>query len=214
MTLYIATSNPGKLRDFAHAAAAFPGITIAPLPNLDSIPPPEETADTFAGNALIKALAYSKLAPGEIVLADDSGISVRGLGGAPGVRSARYADDQHFPGEGTTDQRNLACLAQYAPKLRYRDVSYICALAAVRDGELIATGTGELQGQLREEPRGTGGFGYDPIFEVLELAQTMAEVDDDTRLRISHRGRALVRLLKNLDHKRSHPHRPIAQPPR
>jgi XTP/dITP diphosphohydrolase len=82
--------------------------------------------------------------------------------------------------------------------MRYRDASYLCALAAVRDGELVATATGELQGSLIDHPRGTAGFGYDPIFEVLELAQTMAEVDEKTRLRISHRGRALVKLLNEL----------------
>jgi XTP/dITP diphosphohydrolase len=198
MHLYIATSNPGKLRDFAHAAQAFPNVIIAPLPNLKSIPAPEETADTFEGNALIKALAYSALTPHEIVVADDSGIVVRGLNGAPGVRSARYADGEGFPGPGTPDQRNNACLLDRAAKLRYRDVSYACSLAAVRDGKLLATGFGELQGRLMDAPRGTHGFGYDPIFEVLELNRTMAEVDEDTRLRMSHRGRALVKLIKHL----------------
>lgn len=198
MHLYVATSNPGKLADFAHAARAFPNVTLLPLPNLSSIPTPEESADTFEGNALIKALAYSPLAPLEIVLADDSGISVRGLNGAPGVRSARYADDEDFPGTGSQDTRNNACLLDRAQKLRYRDVSYLCSLAAVRDGELLATGSGELQGRLMDVPRGTGGFGYDPIFEILELGQTMAEIDLDTRLRTSHRGRALVQLLRRL----------------
>jgi len=198
MHLYVATSNPGKLRDFAHAAQAFPNVTISPLPRTETIPAPEETADTFEGNALIKALAYSTLAPNEIVLADDSGIVVRGLNGAPGVRSARYADDENFLGEGTADERNMACLLDRSAKLRYRDVSYACSLAAVRHGELLATGFGELQGRLMDAPRGSDGFGYDPIFEVLELNRTMAEVDPDTRLRMSHRGRALVNLIKKL----------------
>ena len=198
MQLYIATSNPGKLRDFAHAAQAFGGVTIAPLPNLDRIPAPEETADTFSGNALLKAVAYSALAPGEIVVADDSGIAVRGLNGAPGVRSARYADDERFVFEGTQDERNLACLLDRTAKLRYKDVSYLCALSAVRNGVELATGAGELQGQLRDTPSGAGGFGYDPIFDVLEFGQTMAEIDPDERLRISHRGRALIHLLQTL----------------
>ena len=201
MRLYVATTNPGKLRDFAHAATAFPDVTILPLPGLETIEAPNETATTFEGNALIKALAYGALAPDEIVLADDSGITVRGLGGAPGVRSARYADDEQFVYEGTQDQRNLACLLDRATKLRYRDVSYECVLAAVRHGELLASGYGELEGRLMLEPRGTGGFGYDPIFDILELGQTMAEIDDETRLLISHRGRALVHLLKRLEPK-------------
>ncbi len=198
MHLLIATSNPGKLRDFAHAASAFPNITLEPLPNLAAIPAPEETADTFAGNALIKAVVYSAHAPGAIVLADDSGIAVRSLNGAPGVRSARYADDEQWPGKGTPDQRNLLCLLDRTRNHRYHDASYFCSLAAVRDGKLLATGTGELQGYLIDTPRGTEGFGYDPIFEILELAQTMAELDPETRLQFSHRGRALTHLLKNL----------------
>ena len=198
MRLYIATSNTGKLRDFAFAAQAFPRVVMIPLPNLDQIAPPEETADTFAGNALIKALAYGELLPGEVVVGDDSGISVRGLNGAPGVRSARYADDEAWAGLGTPDERNLACLLDRTKKLRYRDVSYLCALAAVRNGRLLATGTGELQGRLALEPQGTEGFGYDPIFDVLELSRTMAQVDNETRLQISHRGRALADLILNL----------------
>ncbi len=198
MNLFVATSNAGKLRDFAHAAIAFPDVTIAPLPELGQIAAPEETAETFEGNALIKAMAYGALASREIVVADDSGIVVRGLDGAPGVRSARYAEDVGFVGEGTTDQRNMACLLERAAKLRYKDVSYVCSLVAVRGGEVLATGFGELQGRLMDAPRGTDGFGYDPIFEVLELGQTMAEVDMETRLRMSHRGRALVNLIKNL----------------
>jgi XTP/dITP diphosphohydrolase len=202
MRLFVATSNPGKLRDFAFAARAFPNVTIEPLPGLSQIPAPEETADTFAGNALIKALAYGQLAPDEIVVADDSGIAVRGLGGAPGVRSARYAEDEGFfiPGQpdASVDARNNACLLDRATKLRYRDVSYFCVLAAVRNGELLATATGELEGRLALEPLGEDGFGYDPIFEVLELSRTMAQIEPEIRLRISHRGRALVKLVRAL----------------
>ena len=198
LTLYVATSNPGKLRDFAHAATAFPGILLAPLPHLDSIPPPDETADTFAGNALLKALAYSALAPGQIVLADDSGLAVDALNGAPGVRSARFADDQLWPAPGTPDQRNTACLLDRTARVPDKRAAYLCALAAVRDGVLLATGTGKLEGWLIETPRGTSGFGYDPIFELNRNGKTMAEVDPDTRLRLSHRGRALQQLLKVL----------------
>src|ERR1700677_4918120 len=104
--LYIATSNPGKLRDFV--AAASQHITIAPLPGLKEIPAPPEDEPTFEGNAVLKAIYYSRRAPGEIVIADDSGLEVDALHGAPGVRSARYADDQHFPGppSATVDELN------------------------------------------------------------------------------------------------------------
>ncbi len=198
MEIFVATSNPGKLRDFAFAAQAFPEFRIAPLPELAHVAPPEEDADSFAGNALLKAMAYSAAAPGRLVVADDSGIAVRSLSGAPGVRSARYAEDQGYTNGATVDERNLNCLLEQVPRMRYRDASYLCALAAVRDGELIATAEGELQGSLIDHRRGSAGFGYDPIFEVLELAQTMAEVDAETRLRISHRGRALLQLMKKL----------------
>lgn len=194
----MASTNAGKLRDFAVAAEAFADVTILPLPGVEAVAAPEETAATFEGNALIKALGYCALMPGEIVVADDSGIAVRGLGGAPGVRSARYADDEGFVYEGTQDARNTACLLDRASKLRYRDVSYECVLVAVRDGELLTTGYGELEGRLMLERHGTDGFGYDPVFEVLELGKTMAEVDPETRLRFSHRGRALVHLVQRL----------------
>ena len=199
MRLYVATTNPGKLRDFAHAAANFPGIEILPLPNIAAIPAPAEDADTFLGNALIKARAYAQLASGEIVLADDSGISVPALDGAPGVRSARYADDEAFPGPGTTDERNLDCLLNRMAGQNDRRAAYECVLAAVRDGEVLATGTGRVEGQLLDQRQGEGGFGYDPIFLLPTLHLTMAEVDMQTRLSMSHRGRALVDLLGTLN---------------
>src|SRR5277367_2343100 len=102
--LYIATSNPGKLRDFA--AAASQHITLTPLPGIKEVPAPAEDELTFEGNARLKAIYYSRHAPGEIVIADDSGLEVDALHGDPGVRSARYADDQHCDGPGTTDERN------------------------------------------------------------------------------------------------------------
>ncbi len=110
MILYVATSNPGKLRDFATAAAH--RIAIEPLPNLASIPAPAEDEPTFEGNARVKAIAYSLHAPNQIVLADDSGLEVDTLDGAPGVRSARYADDMRFPATpgSSIDERNNATL--------------------------------------------------------------------------------------------------------
>lgn len=200
MRLLIATSNPGKLRDFSFAASSFPQVTLEPLPQLDRIAPPEETAATFSGNALIKAEAYGALASGEIVVADDSGLELPALNGAPGVRSARYADDRDFPGAGSTDARNNGCLLAATQQLtgEARMATYRCVLAAVRGGSLLASASGQLTGRLLEAPRGGDGFGYDPLFLIPELNLTMAEVDGPTRLRLSHRGRALRALLAEL----------------
>ena len=210
--LFAATTNPGKLRDFAHAAelyashlhaASHPATPlIHPLPNLAAIPAPEEDQPTFLGNAILKALYYSRLYPGPTVLADDSGLEVDALHGAPGVRSARFADDHNFPGplSATTDSRNNLCLLealaqthQPHPTARYR-----CALAAARDGLLLATSEAALEGEILTYPQGTSGFGYDPLFYIPELHRTMAQLDPATRLAHSHRGRALTLLLPKL----------------
>ena len=202
MRLYVATSNPGKLRDFNYAARAFPHLQIELLPNLASLEAPEETADTFEGNARLKALAYGALAPDDFVLADDSGLSLPALDGAPGVRSARYADDQQYPGPAgaSQDQRNLQCLLETTTNLTgdLRKASYTAVLAAARHGEIVATATGTVDGTLLMAPRGEAGFGYDPIFLIPSLDQTMAEISPDTRTRLSHRARALTTLLQSL----------------
>ncbi|MDR3417717.1 MAG: non-canonical purine NTP pyrophosphatase [Nevskia sp.] len=201
MILYAATSNPGKLRDFATAAAAH-NITVLPLPGLQTIPAPPEDEPTFAGNARAKALYYSQHAPGLLVLADDSGLEVDSLDGAPGVRSARYADDQHFPSApaSTTDERNNACLLRAldgAPP-NCRRARYRCVLAVARDGHVTHTAEGAVEGELLTAPRGTGGFGYDPLFFIPELQQTMAEISLETKHDLSHRGRAFRALLAQL----------------
>ncbi len=198
MHLYVATSNPGKLRDFNTAVTG--NITLSPLPGLASIPAPEEDADTFSGNAILKAVAYSLAAPGLTVLADDSGIELDALHGAPGVRSARYAEDEHFDIGATPDERNLLCLLDRASHLPapQRQARYRCILVAARDGVLLATATGDVEGTLLTSPRGTGGFGYDPIFYIPAHGKTMAQLDQTTRLSLSHRGRALAALLAAL----------------
>jgi XTP/dITP diphosphohydrolase len=200
MTLYIATTNPGKLRDFA--AAANHTVTIEPLPDLKEIPAPPEDELTFAANARLKAIYYSQRAPGKIILADDSGLEVDALGGAPGVRSARYAEDQHFPGlpQATTDERNNQCLLEALRNVpeKKRLARYHCVLAAARDGQIIAVAHGTVEGEMLTEHRGTHGFGYDPLFYLPEQKKTMAELDIQTKLSFSHRGRALTALLKEL----------------
>jgi XTP/dITP diphosphohydrolase len=199
MHLFIATSNAGKLRDFAHAARAFPEVGLEALPGIGAIPAPEEDADTFEGNARLKAVAYSLAAPGEMVLADDSGLEVDALGGAPGVRSARYAEDRSFTTNRPlpTDQRNNLCLldALAATREADRTARYRCVLAVARDGVVLATAAGSVEGEILAVPRGAGGFGYDPLFLLPDEGLTMAEVSMEERVRHSHRGKALAALL-------------------
>jgi XTP/dITP diphosphohydrolase len=195
MNLFVATTNPGKLRDFA--ATASPQITLTPLPGLKKIQAPAEDEPTFECNARLKAIYYSHHAPNEIVIADDSGLEVDALHGAPGVRSARYAEDQHFLAGATTDERNNLCLLQALSKLTDQNpkAHYHCVLAAARDGKILATADGSIEGEILSAPRGTGGFGYDPLFYLPDQQKTMAELDIATKLTFSHRGRAFAALL-------------------
>ncbi|HEY0264308.1 MAG TPA: non-canonical purine NTP pyrophosphatase [Granulicella sp.] len=196
MRLYVATSNPGKLRDFAAALTGL-DLSIEPLPGLSAIAPPPEDEPTFFGNAVAKAVYYSSFAPGYLALADDSGLEVDALDGAPGVRSARYSEDQDcpFPPATTLDERNNLCLLRALDEMSDRTARYHCVLAAARDGSLLATADGCVEGTILTAPRGTGGFGYDPLFYLPELKRTMAEIDAVEKLGFSHRGNALRRLL-------------------
>jgi XTP/dITP diphosphohydrolase len=199
-TMYVASSNPGKLRDFAAAAEAF-AVPIAVLPRLAEIPAPEENGATFEANARLKAEAYSRLRPGLLVLADDSGLEVDALGGSPGVRSARYADDAGFTGgaQDATDQcNNLYLLAQLRTPSRPWPARYRCSLALARDGVCFLTADGTVEGEICPEPRGIGGFGYDPLFWLPALGKTMAEIDLASKQTLSHRGRALRALLERV----------------
>ena len=206
MRLYVATTNPGKLRDFAHAAEghllAGERIQIEPLPGLAEIPAPPEDESTFDANARAKAAYYSRFGEGLLVVADDSGLEAKCLENAPGVRSARYADDQKFPFApgSTVDERNNAALLRALDGVpeACRLARYRCVLALARDGEIVATAEGTVKGRILTAPRGELGFGYDPIFFMPELDRTMAELDPVTRLSMSHRGRALRGLLEDL----------------
>jgi XTP/dITP diphosphohydrolase len=202
MKLYIATSNPGKLRDFAAAAAASQHVIIEPLPGLNAIPAPPEDEPTFEGNARIKAIFYSHHLRGQIVIADDSGLEVDALHGAPGVRSARYAEDEDFPTspEKTPDERNNLCLLQALSKIHepHPKARYLCVLAAARDGKILCIANGTVEGEILPTPRGTEGFGYDPLFFLPDQNKTMAELDAPTKLTFSHRGRAFAALLNEL----------------
>jgi XTP/dITP diphosphohydrolase len=192
-TLYVASSNPGKLRDFALAAARH-DLAVLPLPGLNSIEAPPEDALTFEGNAREKAIYYSRFLPGEMVLADDSGIEVDHLQGAPGVRSARFAADA-----GVATDNNQFLLQQLAgvPESD-RGARYQCVLAVSRDGTIIETSKGTVEGRILTSPRGSGGFGYDPLFYLPALERTMAEISDEARWAHSHRGHAFRALLQRI----------------
>ncbi|MGA2633118.1 MAG: non-canonical purine NTP pyrophosphatase [Terracidiphilus sp.] len=203
LRLYAATTSKGKLRDFRTAAQAH-SINIESLPDLDKIPAPEEDGLTFAANATLKAIYYSRHFLGEVVLADDSGLEVDALSGAPGVRSARFAADSGLidspdANDNTDVWNNIVLLQRLAGVSRAkRTARYRCVLVAARDGQPLSTAEGSVEGLILEAPRGTGGFGYDPLFYLTALDRTMAEIDLETKLSLSHRGRAIVALLPML----------------
>ena len=196
LILYVASSNPGKLRDF-RVAAEHTSVEILPLPNLAAIPAPDETGATFAENARLKAEYYSLQLPGQLVLSDDSGLEVPALQNDPGVRSARFADDAHYLPNSplSTDERNNLFLLDRMTNVTARAARYRCVLSLARDGAEILSATGEVPGEILASPRGTGGFGYDPLFYLPQLHKTMAEIDLNTKHHLSHRGAALRALL-------------------
>jgi XTP/dITP diphosphohydrolase len=204
--ILIATSNAGKLRDFAGAAAPH-GIEIASIPNFASLPAVIEDGITFEENARKKAEEFSQHARGEIVVADDSGLEVDALNGAPGVHSARYAAPDlldvapHFASENTDDEANnarvLRELRDVPPKKRTG--RFVCVLAAAREGQTLATFRGTAEGVILDSPRGTNGFGYDPLFYFPQIQKTFAELSAEEKARYSHRGAAFRQLLEWCD---------------
>jgi XTP/dITP diphosphohydrolase len=199
--ILIATSNPGKLRDFAGAAAPR-GIELASVTNFASLPTVVEDGLTFEENARKKAEEYSRHAAGEIVVADDSGLEVDALHGAPGVHSARYAADQpHVANENTDDDANNARLLRELRKVPSdkRTGRFVCVLTAARDGQSLATFRGEAEGVILDNPRGTNGFGYDPLFYFPQIQKTFAELSAEEKARYSHRGAAFRKLLEWCD---------------
>jgi XTP/dITP diphosphohydrolase len=198
--LYAATSSQGKLRDFRVAAREH-SLDLEPLPRLGMMPAPDETGDTFEANATLKAVYYSQFAAGALVMADDSGLEVDALNGEPGVRSARYAADAGLvdspDANDNTDVWNNMMLLQrmQGVPVKKRTARYRCVLVVARDGEPLDTAEGAVEGLILDAPRGTGGFGYDPLFYLPPLGLTMAEIDLETKFALSHRGRALRSLL-------------------
>ena len=191
MTLYCATGNAGKLREFRLAGQRF-DISIMPLPGLAAIPPCPEDGQTFEENAIRKTAYYGKHAPG-LLFADDSGLEVDALNGAPGVYSAR------FSGENSTDAANNRLLLEKLRGVVDRRARFVCVIAFTEAGAAAPrTFRGTVEGEILHEPRGAGGFGYDPLFYYPPLGCSFGELSADGKFDVSHRGRALAALFAHL----------------
>jgi XTP/dITP diphosphohydrolase len=189
----LASSNPGKLREYRVLAGDSP-IELALLPNFHEIPPFEETAPTIAENSAGKALYYSRFAMGT-VLADDSGLVVPALGGAPGVRSARYA------GPGASDADRVQKLLREMSALNGDDrkARFVCVTTLAQDGRAVAVLSDSAEGVIAKAPKGSGGFGYDPVFFFPQLGRTYAEITREEKNQYSHRGRAFRKAIAYLE---------------
>jgi len=189
MRLRCATGNAGKLAEFRMAAAALghAGIEILPLEGMNSLPSCEEDGITFEENAVKKALHYSAFCD-DFLFADDSGLEVASLGGAPGVRSARFSPEG-------SDAANNRLLLERLAGAADRRARFVCVIALARQGRLEAIFRGEAEGVILPEPAGAQGFGYDPLFYYPPLGKTFAELDQETKMRVSHRGAALRQLF-------------------
>ena len=189
----LASSNPGKLREYRVLAGDSP-IELALLPNFNEVPPFEETAPTFAENSAGKALHYSRFAMG-IVLADDSGLVVPALGGAPGVFSARYA------GPGASDSARVQKLLREMSALNGDDrkARFVCATTLAHNGRAVAVLSDSAEGLIAKTPQGSGGFGYDPVFFFPQLGRTYAEITREEKNQYSHRGRAFRKAIAFLE---------------
>ncbi len=196
--ILVATSNPGKIRDLA-GAASHRGIEVAQIPNFSSLPPVVEDGQTLEANARKKAQEYSRYVPGELVIADDSGLEVDALGGAPGVHSARYAaNEPHLADTNTDDEANNAKLIREIKHLSpdKRRGRFVCWIAAARDGKTLAIFEGKAEGMILESPKGLNGFGYDPLFLFPQINKTFAELTAAEKAHYSHRGEAFRKFLE------------------
>jgi XTP/dITP diphosphohydrolase len=194
--LFLASSNPGKLAEYrvlALTAASSLSYKLELLPDFGCLPAFEENSPTFAENAAGKALHYSRLQEG-LIFADDSGLVVPALGGAPGAHSARYAG-----AEASNSQRIEKLLREMHGKARAeRSAHFVCAIALASQGHAIAIVTDRVDGQILDAPRGSGGFGYDPVFYFPALGKTFAELTAEEKNKYSHRGKAFRKLLAAL----------------
>lgn len=195
MRVLVASSNPGKLRDFKAAAAAY-GVELDLIPGFRHIPEAVEDGDTFEENARKKSEHYSGFLPGEYVFADDSGLEVDALGGAPGVLSARYAAPVGVSGNSSDEENNAKLLRETSgvPGGR-RAARFVCVISVAKDRKEVAQFRGEAEGVLLSEARGNDGFGYDPLFYFPELDKTFAELAPEEKAKVSHRGEAFRKFL-------------------
>ncbi len=191
--VFLASSNPGKLSEY-RVLAGDSAIEVALLPNFNEIPPFEETAPTFAENSLGKALHCSRFATGTL-LADDSGLVVPALGGAPGVFSARYA------GPGASDADRVQKLLREMSALNGDDrkARFVCVTTLAQNGRAVAVLSDSAEGVIAKAPKGFGGFGYDPVFFFPQLARTYAELTREEKNQYSHRGRAFRKAIAFLE---------------
>ena len=192
--LYLASGNPDKLREFCQAALGG-SWTVEQVPKFENLLPCVEDGNSFEANARKKALYYSRSFPEGLVFADDSGLCVDALGGAPGVYSARYAGP-----EAADSDNNRKLLNELARvDTSGRRASYFCLIALARQGKVLGTFEGSVEGLILEASRGTGGFGYDPLVLYKPLNRTFAELSAEAKFTVSHRGQAFRRLLNHLD---------------
>lgn len=193
--LHACSSNPGKLAEFSLAAreCGLDGFEILPLPRLREIAAPVETGLSFEENASLKAHYYSQFTP-ELVFADDSGLVVDALAGAPGIQSARFA------GWNATDADNIQLLLRRLDREAVRSARFVTVIALARSGEIIKLGRGTAEGKILYEPRGTYGFGYDPVFYYPPLGRSFGELTDSEKLAVSARGNALRDLFGWMRH--------------
>jgi len=191
--LYACSSNPGKIAEFTLAAqeSGRKDLVITRLPELQTIPTPEENGASFEENATIKALYYARFTP-ELVFADDSGLEVDALQGAPGIHSARYA------GPGASDNANNDLLLQNLQDKTDRTARFVCVIALAKGDRALGTYRGQVVGQILSAPRGAGGFGYDPLFFYPPLQRSFGELTGSEKWSVSHRGKACRKLLRTL----------------
>ncbi len=184
MRLLVATTNTGKLREIRSLLAGV-DVELVTLRDLPAIDEPEETGLNFEDNARLKALYYSGRS-GMATVAEDSGLVIDSLDGEPGVRSARFLrPDATYPERFAEIFRRLS-----GPPEKNRAARFVCALSVADRGEIIYEACGIVEGEIAREPRGTAGFGYDPIFYYPPYGSTLAEVGEDAKLAVAHRGQA------------------------
>jgi XTP/dITP diphosphohydrolase len=187
--LYCATGNPGKLREFRLGAGGL--IEIELLPGFREIAPCVEDGNTFEENAILKGRYYGKHGA-DLLFSEDSGLEVDALAGAPGVYSARFAGPQ------ATDEANNRLLLERLQAASVRSARYVCVIALVDGGRLLETFRGTVEGEISREPRGSNGFGYDPLFYYPPFGCTFGETEPERKWEVSHRGHAFRAMLDRL----------------